>query len=709
MPDASFNIKLTADVQAAISSLRNIESQLNQTGNAATKASKQVSEAGSKISEGFKSFSEGFGIGAGIAGFEAVGEAIKGSFEEAIEAEQAASKLKNTLEGVGRIDLFEHLQKKAEEFANTFKYIDNDEVTGVFQKLITFGKLTQKQIEDLIPVIVNFAAKTGTDINSASETIIKALEGQGKVIKQQFGVNLKEAGDTAGNLGVIMSDLADKVKGAADAFGETTAGKIKITQQSFKDLKEEVGTNLLPVLNGVLQGLNFVIIGLSDVGSRLKGVFLTIFDPQGEALRQVQKFNDKLAEEANNIAETLDILFSKEDLTKLKGRLAIEEATLRQNEKTIKSTNKSVTDDDKDYLAQRIATSKAVIEQLRKEIEDRKKITLGNTSNTKPKKDAEDPLKALKEEIKSLETLNKLGALATPDQELLINLKAKLQIEEIKGNKLIPEEQKQRLISAVEGEANKTISDINERLSKPSFLNLKLIPLFKFLPPEDDDVSKNSDIISKAFANKPLTPTLKIKPELILDNKALRLKSLEDSFEHLIDDVAAEIKNLAVTGLSSIGESIGEALSGSGFGFESIAQSLGTALGDSLIQIGKLTISYAIKIEAIKQAIKKLVTTPVGAAIAIGLGIVAIALGTALKNSVSKQSPKFAQGGIVNQATFGTFGEAGPEAVIPLDRLPGLIGNNRQELQPITIGLGIRGNEIVPFLERAQAKFNRIH
>ena len=58
-----------------------------------------------------------------------------------------------------------------------------------------------------------------------------------------------------------------------------------------------------------------------------------------------------------------------------------------------------------------------------------------------------------------------------------------------------------------------------------------------------------------------------------------------------------------------------------------------------------------------------------GAGIALGLG--ALAAVVAAVQSIPKVSdvPKFAEGGIVNRATLGIFGEAGPEAVMPLDKL----------------------------------------
>jgi hypothetical protein len=50
----------------------------------------------------------------------------------------------------------------------------------------------------------------------------------------------------------------------------------------------------------------------------------------------------------------------------------------------------------------------------------------------------------------------------------------------------------------------------------------------------------------------------------------------------------------------------------------------------------------------------------------------------------------FAEGGIATRATLGVFGEAGAEAIIPLDRLSTMIGAGRETVQHITLSIGDR-------------------
>lgn len=67
-----------------------------------------------------------------------------------------------------------------------------------------------------------------------------------------------------------------------------------------------------------------------------------------------------------------------------------------------------------------------------------------------------------------------------------------------------------------------------------------------------------------------------------------------------------------------------------------------------------------------------------------GMPFVGVALGAAAVASivgVISSLPEFAQGGIVTSRTVGVFGEAGPEAVMPLDRLNEFVDTSRREVR----------------------------
>lgn len=199
-------------------------------------------------------------LGWAAAGAAAVGF-FKSAIDEALEADKITGQFINTLDKAGRSDAFARLSDSADAMAAKFKFLDNDDIVNVFDKLITYGKLTEAQITKLTPVIINFAAKSKTSLDTAATTIIKALSGSGREL-EEYGVKITRTQTDSERLSLIMNDLAKKVEGAGEAFGETTQGNIANTQQNIKDLKEEIGTGLLPVIQKALQGINSLVDGI---------------------------------------------------------------------------------------------------------------------------------------------------------------------------------------------------------------------------------------------------------------------------------------------------------------------------------------------------------------------------------------------------------------------------------------------------------------
>lgn len=217
----------------------------------------------SNMGRTFTNVLSAIGVTAGLSGLVAF---FQSATDEAIQAQAATSKLRNILDNVGRSDAFPRIANQAKELAKQFKFLDNDDIIEVFQGLITYGKLTESQINDLLPVIINFSAKSGTSVQEASSVIIKALEGNSKSLKE-YGINVKDGNSVTERMGIIMDELAPRVNGAADAFGKTFAGQLAIARQRMKDLQEEAGNNLIPILTKLLQLANTLLEKLNLIGS----------------------------------------------------------------------------------------------------------------------------------------------------------------------------------------------------------------------------------------------------------------------------------------------------------------------------------------------------------------------------------------------------------------------------------------------------------
>lgn len=220
----------------------------------------------------FGSFFGNLAAGGITAIISKVRELFSGAFNEALEAEEKTARLKATLDNLGRTDAFDRMISKANEMATRFRFLDNDEVVGVFERLINFGKLTEKQMNDLLPVIIDFSAKQRISLEEGTSVIVKALEGQGKALKE-YGINMKDAKTETERMELITVTLAEKVKGAGDTFQNTAAGGIASARQEFKNLQEEIGTGLIPTLNKLLSLTLKAINNLKTFGNAIAAEF----------------------------------------------------------------------------------------------------------------------------------------------------------------------------------------------------------------------------------------------------------------------------------------------------------------------------------------------------------------------------------------------------------------------------------------------------
>lgn len=207
------------------------------------------------LASGFKNIKEqagGFilafvGIQTVFSKLESFGELATHEFEE---METTTARLKGSLQNLGRSGELEGLTKEVETLAERFRFLDQNEIRAATNNLVLYGKLTQDQIKELLPVIIDFATQQRKSLEESSEIFIKALEGQDRPLKK-FGLNLKEASTEEGKFNVLTQDLGKRLAGTAADFDKSTSGAIARNKQAWKDLAEEVGVKVIPVLTAV--------------------------------------------------------------------------------------------------------------------------------------------------------------------------------------------------------------------------------------------------------------------------------------------------------------------------------------------------------------------------------------------------------------------------------------------------------------------------
>lgn len=188
----------------------------------------------------------------GVATF--LKDATQAAAEDAAAHEKLATSLRNSIGAWdGQIDSIEKWITKA-QFAKGFSDTD---LRDSFAQLTNVTKNVSES-QRLMGVAMDLARAKGIPLAQATDILAKAHEGNTKAIKAQFPELGQLIKDNA-SADEIIATLTETVKGQADTFAGTAAGKAEIFHQKMGELTETIGTKLLPVMVTMANGLSKII------------------------------------------------------------------------------------------------------------------------------------------------------------------------------------------------------------------------------------------------------------------------------------------------------------------------------------------------------------------------------------------------------------------------------------------------------------------
>ena len=123
----------------------------------------------------------------------------------------------------------------------------DDDALASGEAVLAQFKLTGEQIKKTIPLVADYAARTGQDIPTAATNLGRAFLGNTRALKT-LGINYKTTGDQAKDTANIIDLVRQKVGGFADREGKTAAGRARILATEFQNVEEQLGATLLPAL-----------------------------------------------------------------------------------------------------------------------------------------------------------------------------------------------------------------------------------------------------------------------------------------------------------------------------------------------------------------------------------------------------------------------------------------------------------------------------
>ena len=181
--------------------------------------------------------------GAIVAG---MGMAVKAANAERIGISRLEAQLKNV--GVS----YDDVKGSLEDVISATQYktgIADDEQRIALGELVMITDDYQRSL-DLMPLALDLAAAKEMDLGTAAEVVGRVAVGNTTILKR-YGIELKE-GATAAE---ALAEMQSKVGGTAEA----TRDPMKVLGAQIGDLKEAIGTALLPVVTKWLDKLTLII------------------------------------------------------------------------------------------------------------------------------------------------------------------------------------------------------------------------------------------------------------------------------------------------------------------------------------------------------------------------------------------------------------------------------------------------------------------
>ena len=183
----------------------------------------------------------------------------------------------------------DQLKKLAAETQSKTLFGDEEILSGVTAKLLSFTNITGENFRRLQGLVLDFSTQMKVDASQAAVTLGKALNNPIKATTQlnRAGITfteqekkkikaLTDAGRAAEAQALILDKLNAKFGGQAEAAARTGAGAIKQMQNAWGDLKETIGTVLMPYVVALANRLKELFERLQTLSPATKKVIIVI-------------------------------------------------------------------------------------------------------------------------------------------------------------------------------------------------------------------------------------------------------------------------------------------------------------------------------------------------------------------------------------------------------------------------------------------------
>jgi hypothetical protein len=211
------------------------------------------------------------GVYAAKKAFDFLSGSLSDAAAEAQEMEVLAKTMRNN---VGATD---------KQIAGTEKFITSlqnatgvmdDELRPAFGKLLIGGRTVEQSQKDLA-LALDIAAARGLSVEAVTTAMSKAAQGNVGALGR-LGIATKGASGETLSYDQILQEAARTMGGSAAAAADTAAGRAAILKAQYADLKENIGTALIPIMEGLTAVLGKVVGWFNTLSPEMQKAILII-------------------------------------------------------------------------------------------------------------------------------------------------------------------------------------------------------------------------------------------------------------------------------------------------------------------------------------------------------------------------------------------------------------------------------------------------
>lgn len=259
----------------------NGEVQINKVGKAVEDLGENGQKSLGKLSGAFNVFAGTLASDVVLGAFNKLAGAARALFDlfvvdgikAAVEQQDALNRLGTAMEIAGQasegaLDAFDAF---ASEIQATTKFTD-DAVISAGALIESLTQLDEEGLERATRASIDLAAALGKDLDTASQLVAKALEGNTAALAK-FGIRVEEGKTKAETFENVLSKLEARFGGTAQQQINTYSGAIAVLEHNFGEIGESVGNAIITnqSLVNVLKAANDIITSVNESVKDQKG------------------------------------------------------------------------------------------------------------------------------------------------------------------------------------------------------------------------------------------------------------------------------------------------------------------------------------------------------------------------------------------------------------------------------------------------------